>query len=246
MARARTFAPAAANVICFDLSGTLVSWNGAYETALKEAAAEWLGRWSEAEESGEALTAAYRAARGKGRRRLAAVREALSALPIEADERIVGHIARTARVLQPKRATLKPGAEEALTRLAGAYRLAVVTNLDRGRALEVWRHAGLTRYIAEEDVYAASGSLRKPDRRWFRSIASRLGVPPGRCVMVGDSYRNDAVGAARAGFQAVWIKRGARASAALRGTARRPIVRIPSLRLLPAALRTPQTKTKPR
>ncbi|MCI3923958.1 HAD family hydrolase [Paenibacillus sp. TRM 82003] len=242
MARIKAFAPASAKAILFDLSGTLVAWNEAYETALREAASEWVGRWSDSEEGRdgiESLIEAYREGRRAGRRRGAALRSALAVLPIEADERIVKHVARTARTLQPSRATLVPGGLEALERLHKTYRLAIVTNLDKERALEVWRTTGLARYVREEDVFAPFGKLRKPDRRWFRAIAARLDVPPRQCVMVGNSYRKDVSGAVKAGCQAIWVKKGARASAALRGSARRPLVRIPSLRLLPAALRTP-------
>lgn len=59
------------------------------------------------------------------------------------------------------------------------------------------------------DFVLASGAvgLSKPDPAFFRLAATRVGVPPGEALMVGDSYRADIEGARSAGMEAVLIQR---------------------------------------
>ena len=49
--------------------------------------------------------------------------------------------------------------------------------------------------------------IRKPDSGIFHHTASLLEVQPSDCLYVGDSYRNDIVGAKAAGMQACWFNR---------------------------------------
>jgi putative hydrolase of the HAD superfamily len=62
---------------------------------------------------------------------------------------------------------------------------------------------------AELDFVIASGAvgLSKPDPAFFRLAASRVGVPPGEALMVGDSYRADIQGAESAGMSGILIRR---------------------------------------
>jgi HAD superfamily hydrolase (TIGR01509 family) len=62
---------------------------------------------------------------------------------------------------------------------------------------------------AELDFVIASGAvgLSKPDPAFFRLAATRVGVPPGEAVMVGDSYRADVQGAQSAGMHGILIRR---------------------------------------
>jgi putative hydrolase of the HAD superfamily len=59
------------------------------------------------------------------------------------------------------------------------------------------------------DFVIASGvvGLSKPDPAFFRLAATRVGVPPGEALMVGDSYRADIEGAASAGMDGILIRR---------------------------------------
>ncbi len=49
---------------------------------------------------------------------------------------------------------------------------------------------------------------RKPSPSFYRALIAKLGCPPDRVVMVGDDWKNDIVGAARAGISAIYVKRG--------------------------------------
>ncbi|MFD1175086.1 HAD family hydrolase [Paenibacillus puldeungensis] len=47
--------------------------------------------------------------------------------------------------------------------------------------------------------------LTKPDRRLFDHVANSIGLTPVDCYYVGDSWRNDVVGAADAGWHVLWF-----------------------------------------
>lgn len=86
-----------------------------------------------------------------------------------------------------------------LERLAGRYRLGVVSNF-YGNLDGILRAEGLRAYFA---VVADSGVLgvTKPDPEIFLHAARVLGTPPEECVMVGDSVPRDIKGAAAAGMK---------------------------------------------
>lgn len=93
--------------------------------------------------------------------------------------------------------------------------------------------AGLGLASAFRRVFASTelGSA-KPDPAAFARAAEALGAAPGACLHVGDSFAADALGAVRAGWNAVWLDRhGAHAPGAAHG-----IRRISSLAELPARL----------
>lgn len=50
----------------------------------------------------------------------------------------------------------------------------------------------------------------KPSERIFAHALNACGLPPGRTIHVGDSYGEDALGAANMGMQAAWLNRDAR------------------------------------
>jgi putative hydrolase of the HAD superfamily len=86
-----------------------------------------------------------------------------------------------------------------LKRLAGRYRLGVVSNF-YGNLDGILRAEGLSAHFA---VVADSGVLgvTKPDPEIFLHAARVLGTRPEECVMVGDSVPRDMKGAAAAGMK---------------------------------------------
>jgi len=228
MRNRRTAGPSIANAgaVVFDLSGTLVTWGTSYEACLAESMRDWLGRWDGGEDASALVDAAlrrYREARKGGASRGDAVRGAIDALPLDGDERAARAIARAADALRLERATLAPGAEACLEALAGRYVLAVATNLDDVAAARLHARLGLGRFVQAERVFAGrarSGTgtgtnptvkkPRKPQPAFFRAVASALGVPAARCLMVGDSLRADVQGALASGWAAVRLDKNAR------------------------------------
>lgn len=45
----------------------------------------------------------------------------------------------------------------------------------------------------------------KPDRRLFQHVNQATGTKPEECLFIGDSWRNDVIGALEAGWQVIWF-----------------------------------------
>ena len=92
-----------------------------------------------------------------------------------------------------------------LLRLRARYRLFALSN---GNAdLE---RCGIADLFAGHVTASAAGAA-KPDARIFARLAALAGVEAHRVLHIGDDPQADVVGAMRAGMQAVWLNRDARA-----------------------------------
>lgn len=90
-----------------------------------------------------------------------------------------------------------PGIEEMLDRLAASYPMALLSNKGEELSRIVLRGLGLDRFF-REILGGDSLPTRKPDPSGLRLLAERLGVPPERVMLVGDT-RIDAETARNAG-----------------------------------------------
>ena len=103
---------------------------------------------------------------------------------------------------------LYPGTVELLAALQGRCRVACITNKSSMFTDPLLLELGIARYF---DLIVSGDTLPalKPDPRSLIYTAEKLGVAPGRCVMVGDS-RNDILAAQAAGFRALALSYGYR------------------------------------
>ena len=103
---------------------------------------------------------------------------------------------------------------DALRQLPG--RKFILTNAPRAyaeRVLGVLGIAGLFDGVLSIEDMAMFGQLRpKPDARMLRRVAVRLGVVPGRCVLVEDTLVHQKA-ARRIGMATVWMQRWTRQAA---------------------------------
>jgi len=94
-----------------------------------------------------------------------------------------------------------------LEALAGrGIRLGIISNWDE-RLRPLLRRLGLRRHFHEVIVSSDAG-VAKPSARIFELAATRLQVPPGAVLHIGDSLLLDVRAARAAGFQAVLLRRG--------------------------------------
>lgn len=84
--------------------------------------------------------------------------------------------------------------------------MAIVTNGATDVQLRKVRTTGLEEWTRTVMVSEAVG-CRKPQKEIFLMAAEALGADPTACVMVGDNYEADCLGAKAAGMQAVWMNR---------------------------------------
>jgi putative hydrolase of the HAD superfamily len=99
-----------------------------------------------------------------------------------------------------------PGAVAFLAALRPHVRTAVVTNntvLEQDEKLATF---GLWQHV---DALVTSEECRttKPDPAIFQAALQRLDIAADEAVMVGDSWKNDIVGATQCGIRAVWLNR---------------------------------------
>jgi len=87
-------------------------------------------------------------------------------------------------------------------RLARVAMLSNTQNFDLG----FLERLELDSLIPMRFLSAETGCL-KPDLAAFQAVQRRLGLFPGELAMVGDSWRDDIIGALAAGWTAVWVNR---------------------------------------
>ncbi len=90
-----------------------------------------------------------------------------------------------------------------LARLAGPYRLGIVSNF-YGNLATVCDNAKVAQFFSVI-VDSAQVGLLKPNPRIFLRAVEDLGVAPGQAIFVGDSFPRDMVGARAAGMPHIWL-----------------------------------------
>jgi putative hydrolase of the HAD superfamily len=80
------------------------------------------------------------------------------------------------------------------------YRLGIISNVISSQEIPDWLTAdGFDRYFSSVVLSSVLGR-RKPDPEVYWEAARRIGVPPEKCVYVGDNPSRDVVGTRNAGF----------------------------------------------
>ena len=98
-----------------------------------------------------------------------------------------------------------PGAEEALERLHGKYRLFLASNGTASVQAGRLTSANLYRFFEKVFISEEIG-FNKPSRAFFDACAARIpGYSPEKAMMVGDSLTSDILGGIRAGMRTCWI-----------------------------------------
>jgi 2-haloacid dehalogenase len=129
------------------------------------------------------------------------VREAGRRWGFEPDPSEVGALADSLRHWQPF-----PDTVEALRRLKGRYRLAIISNVDDGLfALTACRLEVEFDWI----VTAEQAGTYKPSTNNFEVAMNRMGVAPERLLHAAESLFHDVVPARELGLSTVWVHRRA-------------------------------------
>jgi HAD superfamily hydrolase (TIGR01549 family) len=98
-----------------------------------------------------------------------------------------------------------PGARKVLEKLSKKYTCVIATSADHSGTMEM--KAALTKIGAHKYFHYFFSSqelgVKKPDPEFFTSIIKILNIEPSECVMTGNMYDKDIVGAKAAGLQTV-------------------------------------------
>jgi len=123
-------------------------------------------------------------------------------------------------------------AESTLRKLKRAgFKLAMVSDSDGTQGMKMKRVRKVPFHnLFESVVVAGEDTPRvKPGHEAFRLIAERIGVPPEKCVYIGDNPRTDIKGAKAVGMITVMVKRRGNQGG-------KPMYKIGALRELPGLL----------
>lgn len=100
-----------------------------------------------------------------------------------------------------------PGALELLRELRDAGCLTgLITNGEGGHQRTKIKAMELEGLVEPGRIFVSGEhGFDKPDTRLFRHVNEVTGTIPSQCAYIGDSWRNDVVGAVEAGWTAIWF-----------------------------------------
>jgi putative hydrolase of the HAD superfamily len=89
------------------------------------------------------------------------------------------------------------------------YLLGIITDTDGAPSIKKWRirQSNLTKYFSVIFIAGEDSEKVKPDPEPFILAASKLGLHPEECMMIGDKPFTDIEGAKRAGMKATLVLR---------------------------------------
>lgn len=100
-----------------------------------------------------------------------------------------------------------PGAKNVLEAVFFNYEMVVATNAGESNTeamIKALERVGAEAYF---DAFYSSKDLgvRKPDPEFFLTICEKLNRKPDQCVMIGNNYEKDIVGAKQAGLKTIFF-----------------------------------------
>ena len=97
------------------------------------------------------------------------------------------------------------GAVQVVEGCARNHRVGVISNAFSDVQYHKLESIGLPRNTFEFVLLSEDIGIRKPEAAIFLKGCQLLGIDPGQALYVGDSFRNDVVGAAAAGMDSCWF-----------------------------------------
>jgi putative hydrolase of the HAD superfamily len=98
-----------------------------------------------------------------------------------------------------------PYIEDCLEKLLGKYIMCLASNAgfsDASLMIEALKRVGAEKYFHHFFTSKDLG-YQKPDKRFFTSITEKVNVEPMQCIMIGDSYEKDIIGAKAVGMKTI-------------------------------------------
>ncbi len=96
----------------------------------------------------------------------------------------------------------------AVRRVAESYRMGLLSNFDDSQTgREILADTGVA-HLFEAVIISADLGMRKPNPLIFRRMLEMLNLAPEEILFVGDTPRDDVLGARNAGIPIAWLSRG--------------------------------------
>lgn len=99
------------------------------------------------------------------------------------------------------------GAKELIGQLQNdGVTVGLITNGPPQHQMKKIAALGLKETIPAELIFISGAvGITKPDRGLFDHVAGKLGLPAEACCYIGDSWRNDVIGALNGGWNVIWF-----------------------------------------
>ena len=99
---------------------------------------------------------------------------------------------------------LKPETINVLEKLKSNYKIALLSNGNSKSQHDKIDQVGINKYF-DEVMVSGDYDVHKPDPKIFEMMADKLNVKCEECLMVGDVFSSDILGASKAGMIPVWL-----------------------------------------
>ncbi len=143
------------------------------------------------------------------------------------NDHLVNKLADQFISITPRKSNLIDGTIELLESIKGRYHLSIITNGFKESQHTKMQASGLHKYFEHVFISEVVG-INKPDPGIFRYVMEATGASsPQNCLMIGDTYETDIVGALNAGMRAVHLMSGTKT-----GSAHRDVITIHHLKEL--------------
>jgi putative hydrolase of the HAD superfamily len=217
----RLYSPESKKVIFFDMNRTLLDPQQSFRDSFNEILQEYTARWQQRDTfTPEKVLQAYTEQWQKQRRakgnskvpleqiRIACLAHAFQPLPIPNKERFLRTFWQQTRSKQDQSPRLFTNVRETLEQLnAKSYKLAIISNGSKQKQEQQLKLLKLQSLIPDQHLFSSQqDGIRKPNPQIFRHALQTLRIPASQAIMVGDSWKNDIVGAVSAGIDAIWIR----------------------------------------
>ncbi|MBA2943958.1 HAD family hydrolase [Paenibacillus sp. CGMCC 1.16610] len=217
------FSPTRKKVIFFDMNNTILDRRQCFDSAFLEVMNDYTARWEPDETlfTAQDVLQSYKMEWSRHRKapvrsplspdelRHICLRKALHPLPVNVSTAFTRAFFEQVEEQEDHFVALFPGVEDTLEALSQNYKLAIISNGNRRRLQSNLDKLKLTRWITEDRLFSSEkDGPRKPHPAIFERALKTMNAASSQSVMVGNSWRNDVVGAASSGLDAIWIHPG--------------------------------------
>jgi putative hydrolase of the HAD superfamily len=217
------FSPKLIKVIYFDMNHTLLDAHQAFNESFLYVLKEYTGRWEQQESLSpqQALNRYWEewnkrthslgrktpSAQNKEQMRQASLGAALLSYPFSLQSPFLKTFLQKVKERQENWPKLRPHVQETLSFLGKHYRLAILSNSTKEKREQQIMRLGLNTWFPSDHLFTPNKhGVRKPNPLFFKRALDALEIQPNQAVMVGDSWKNDILGAIRSHMDAVWIR----------------------------------------
>jgi putative hydrolase of the HAD superfamily len=205
--------------IFFDVNETLIRQGIHFEQAFHTVWSEFSARWQQSnDENGDELWERYQALWQQHKKatnsripfdllQRQCLQDALKELQVPVYQGFAEDFFQSVRKQRMAAKSLAKGVEGTLRILSSDYKLAIISNSPHSEVTQLLNRFGLQTFFTEDRIFTAQKqSEKKPGLSLFKMALQSLGLTPRQAVMVGNSWKHDICGAAKAGLDAVWLQ----------------------------------------